>query len=111
MTDRPPSTHGMPLAPSPARWERLRRPIAIMIPQDIRPNTPPARPTQRVHSIRVWATLATAVGAVAQGLSWLSPQPTIPPPPAARTTEALADAARNRVDRDIFRLLREGGSG
>ena len=36
----PPNTHGMPEAPSAAIAERLRRPIAIMIPHQIRPPTP-----------------------------------------------------------------------
>src|SRR6266566_8729686 len=36
----PASTHGIPVAPSAARLERLRRPIAIIAPQPIRPNTP-----------------------------------------------------------------------
>ena len=36
----PASTQGMPVAPSAARLERLRRPIAIIAPQPIRPNTP-----------------------------------------------------------------------
>src|SRR5262249_48729391 len=37
---RPASTHGMPAAPSAARFDRLRRPIAIIAPHAISPNTP-----------------------------------------------------------------------
>src|SRR5215472_6720836 len=36
----PARTHGIPLAPSAASEERLRRPIAIIAPQPISPNTP-----------------------------------------------------------------------
>src|SRR5262249_11444251 len=39
----PASTHGIPVAPSAARLERFRRPIAIIAPQPIRPNTPATR--------------------------------------------------------------------
>ena len=39
----PASTHGIPVAPSAARLDRLRRPIAIIAPQPIRPNTPATR--------------------------------------------------------------------
>src|SRR5262245_30790261 len=42
----PASTQGMPVAPSAARLERLRRPIAIIAPQPTKPNTPAtSRPT------------------------------------------------------------------
>src|SRR5258708_20933799 len=39
----PASTHGIPVAPSAARLDRFRRPIAIIAPQPIRPNTPATR--------------------------------------------------------------------
>ena len=51
----PASTHGMPVAPSAARLCRLRRPIAIIAPQPVSPNTPAIRRQplppgqQRVH--------------------------------------------------------------
>ena len=51
----PASTHGIPVAPSAARLGRLRRPIAIIAPQPISPNTPATRAhplppgQQRVH--------------------------------------------------------------
>src|SRR5947208_11260506 len=40
---RPARTQGIPLAPSAARLERLRRPIAIIAPQPTSPNTPATR--------------------------------------------------------------------
>src|SRR5260370_1137476 len=62
----PASTQGMPVAPSAGRLDRLRRPIAIIAPQPIRPNTPAIRPPPFPQASRVLArpdTPGAATGA------------------------------------------------
>jgi len=67
-TDSPPTTQGMPEAPSAASWERLRRPIIIMMPQNMRPATPLARPAHFNQPRKSLANFSRPGGATGGGL-------------------------------------------
>src|SRR5260370_35257873 len=61
------STEGMPVAPSAARLERLRRPIAIIAPQPTRPNTPAIIASHFHQASRVFTVFDRPGGAAGAG--------------------------------------------
>src|ERR1035438_5707089 len=68
---RPASTQGIPVAPSAARLERLRRPIAIMAPQPTRPNTPAISASHFHQASRVFTVFDRPGGADGAGFGTL----------------------------------------
>src|SRR5580704_6282744 len=63
----PASTHGIPVAPSAARLERLRRPIAIIAPQPTSPNTPATSAPHFHQASSVFTSPARPGGATGAG--------------------------------------------
>src|SRR6266513_278524 len=71
----PASTQGIPVAPSAARLERLRRPIAIIAPQPISPNTPATRAPHFHQPSKVFTGPARPGGACGAGFGTLAASP------------------------------------
>src|ERR1039457_3989169 len=89
-------TQGIPVAPSAARLERLRRPIAIIAPQPTRPNTPAIIASHFHQASRVFTVFDRPGGAAGAGFGTLAARP--PVWSAARSARVSAWMSRDIVE-------------